>query len=116
MVWRKPDPGLIHLLEEALAGRECALRKMFGCPAWFAPNGQMFSGVFESSLFVRLGEDERKELQARYEGAAPFEPMKGRPMKEYVVLPEAELEEPGFLDEWLGRALRYAGSLPAKKK
>ncbi len=34
---------------------------MFGCPAYFA-NGNMFAGVHQSSLMLRLPEDERAEV------------------------------------------------------
>ena len=61
---------------------------MFGCPVFFV-NSNMFSGVFEDDIFIRLSEKDRKELFSKYDEAAPFEPMKGRKMKEYVVLPES---------------------------
>ncbi|MFH1069177.1 MAG: TfoX/Sxy family protein [Candidatus Glassbacteria bacterium] len=92
MTWEKPDPGLIHLLEEALVNFDCEMRKMFGCPAWFAPNGQMFSGVFQSVIFARLSEEDREKLMAKFAGVAPFEPMQGRPMREYMVLPDRIME------------------------
>lgn len=58
---------------------------MFGHPCAFV-SVQMFMGVFGNAVFVRLPEDLRGELLAE-EGAGPFEPMAGRPMKEYVTLP-----------------------------
>ena len=86
---------------------------MFGYPCAFE-NGQMFAGLFGDGLFVRLGEAGRAELLA-IEGAAPFSPMEGRPMKEYVVLPPAMLEDEEAVKGWMSRGLAYARTLPGKK-
>ena len=53
----------------------------------------MFAGTFGGQIFVRLDELLRVELRA-VSGAAPVAPMKDRPMKEYVRLPESMLSEP----------------------
>ena len=89
-------------------------RQMFGYPCGFE-NGQLFTGLFADGLFVRLGEEERAQLLG-VSGALPFAPMKGRPMKEYVVLPPGMLEDEDAVKSWMRRALEYARSLPAKKK
>jgi TfoX/Sxy family transcriptional regulator of competence genes len=65
---------------------------MFGHKAAFV-GGSMFTATFGKHVFVRLDEPSRVEL-LRVAGAKPFEPMKGRPMTEYVQLPEAFLSEP----------------------
>ena len=64
-----------------------AIRPMFGHKAAFV-NGNMFTGTFGKHVFVRLDEPSRAELLT-VAGANPFEPMKGRPMTEYVQLPES---------------------------
>jgi len=43
-------------------------------------------------MFVRLAEEDRAALLAR-PGAVVFSPMMGRPMREYVVLPQSVLED-----------------------
>jgi hypothetical protein len=48
-------------------------------------------------------------------GAEPFEPMPGRVMSGYAVLPEAMLGEPDAVRAWLERAHDYAATLPAKQ-
>ncbi len=48
-------------------------------------------------------------------GAALFEPMKGRPMREYVVLPKEILNSPAILEEWIKKSLDFVSSLPPKK-
>jgi TfoX/Sxy family transcriptional regulator of competence genes len=85
---------------------------MFGFPCAFY-NNQMFAGLFEEQMFVRLPADQRAELLA-VPGAAPFEPMAGRPMREYVVLPESVLTSSGELSDWLDRALAYVAAMPPK--
>jgi hypothetical protein len=42
--------------------------------------------------------------------------MAGRPMKEYVVLPDAWRTSRKKAEEWVGRSFAWASSLPAKKK
>ena len=87
-------------------------RKMFGYSAAFA-NGNMFAGLHEVGLVVRLAEKER-EAFLRQEGARLFEPMPGRVMREYVVAPDALADAPSALRSWITKAFRYASSLPAK--
>jgi hypothetical protein len=64
---------------------------------------------------VRLEENDRAELLAQ-PGAHLFEPMEGRPMREYVVFPEAMLSDRAALTAWLAKGLAYAASLPPKEK
>lgn len=89
-------------------------RVMFGYPCAFV-NGQMFTGTHEQNIVVRLPEAERAKL-LRQDGAAPFVPMPGRPMKEYVAVPPAMLDKPARLRGWMDKALAYAASLPPKEK
>jgi TfoX/Sxy family transcriptional regulator of competence genes len=115
--WRKPDADLVELLDATIAGIDLDLpvdyRPMFGCPAYFT-GGNMFAGVWQDTVMLRLPEDQR-EL-ARAAGAAPFEPMPGRPMKEYVALPASMVQDPARATGWVGRAAAYAASLPPKQK
>ncbi len=114
MPWQKPSPKLGPFLETALGDLECQLKPMFGCPAWFV-NGQMFTGVFQDSVTVRLSADDRAALMATWPGAAPFEPMAGRPMREYVAIPESRLGDPAALRPWLERAHAFVLSMPPKQ-
>src|SRR5437763_1208191 len=88
-------------------------RQMFGYPACFV-NGNMFTGLFASSMMVRLGEEARGRLLGE-PGALPFEPMPGRSMKEYVVVPEEIVGDDARLAPWLDLAADYARSLPPKE-
>ena len=113
MKFEKSPPWLVQLFDEALSGTPAERRQMFGYPCGFS-NGQLFCGLFASSMFVRLAEADRAALLA-VEGARAFDPMGGRPMREYVVLPAALLEEPAQLRDWVSRAAAYAAALPPKK-
>lgn len=88
------------------------VRNMFGSLAAFAGD-QMFMGLFGADLFVRLDEAGRQEVLAT--GGGPLEPMPGRPMREYVTLPDWRTR-PELVESWAGRALAYAASLPPKKR
>ena len=89
-------------------------RKMFGYLAGFT-HGNLFAGLYQNSVILRLPEDERAKL-VRDCGAKPFEPMPGRVMRDYVQLPgDAALETKTFRS-WLAAAQAYASTLPPKKK
>jgi TfoX/Sxy family transcriptional regulator of competence genes len=91
-----------------------SVRPMFGHLAGFV-NGNMFTGIFGTSVFVRLPPEERTEL-LNVPGAAVFSPMEGRPMGEYVTLPDQWREEPDQARAWVLRSLTWAAELPPKEK
>src|SRR2546425_1046697 len=84
---------------------------MLGYPALFL-NGNMFAGTYQDKIIVRLGEE---RTIAGAKTANTFEPMPGRPMKEYVVVPDAVTTNPAKLRAWVDQAYVYAKKLPAKK-
>jgi TfoX/Sxy family transcriptional regulator of competence genes len=111
--FRKSPPGLVARFGELAALTGDADRKqMFGYPTCVL-RGNMFMGLHEDSLILRLAEPDRAEFLSRYD-ADLFEPMPGRPMKEYVVVPPA-LVDTSEIDDWVRRSLAYAEQLPAKK-
>jgi TfoX/Sxy family transcriptional regulator of competence genes len=116
MKWRKPSEDLVELLDEVVPQGEAAVefKPMFGGPCYWT-GGNMFAAVHQESIFVRLGEKDRAELLA-HPGAHLFEPMEGRPMREYVVFPDEMLADKDALSAWMGRGLAYAASLPPKEK
>ena len=89
------------------------IRPMFGNISAFV-NGNMFAGLFGNDLFVRVSEESRKELLEK-KGASLLEPMKGKPMKEYVVIPKAWRNQPETVQLWVSRSLDWASRLPPKK-
>ncbi len=113
--WKKSSPELVETFQAAVPdGPGVERRQMFGYPCAFV-NGNMFTGLHEERLIVRLPEDRRAELLA-VDGASVFEPMKGRPMRQYVVVPPMILGDAKALRAWMRRARDYAASLPAKAK
>src|SRR5919204_3782129 len=88
-------------------------RPMFGNRAAFV-NGNMFLALFGTKVAVRLPEDDRAVL-LREPGSEPFEPMRGRGMKEYVVLPEEWRKRRKKAEDWADRSFRWASGLPPKK-
>ena len=113
---KPPVPAFVELFRSLLPKTGGEERPMFGCPSGFL-GGNLFCGVFEDKLFVRLSPDDRTRLLME-EGAEPFDPMGGRPMREYVVVPRAWLE--GDADEelrtWMDKAAGYARTLPPKHR
>ncbi len=89
-------------------------RKMFGYSCVFA-KGNMFAGLHEAGMVLRLPEEQRSEF-LRLKGAKQFEPMPGRVMREYVVVPKVLLDSPEQLRTWAEKSLAYVSSLPAKPK
>ncbi len=114
MKWKKAPEKLIAFLSERMKDVPCEHRQMFGFPAYFI-NGNMFTGAFEDKLFLRLSGSDRAEIMKLDARVKPLEPMPGRPMSEYVVIPESLYSDKVLFDRWLGRSIRYASSLPPKK-
>jgi TfoX/Sxy family transcriptional regulator of competence genes len=113
--WRRPPEDLVdRFLSLVPDDPGVEVRRMFGCPCFFY-GGNMFAGVHQENLFVRLGDDDRAALLA-LPGAGHFEPMAGRPMREYVCVPQAVLTDRPALEAWLARSLVYLRTLPAKQK
>ncbi len=111
--FEKSPPELVARFEAAAARQPLAQRRqMFGYPALFV-GGNLATGLFADGWMVRLGEADLAALLA-LPGSAPFTPMEGRTMRGYALLPPDIVADDAALDEWLGRAIAHAGSLPAK--
>ena len=89
------------------------VRPMFGNLSAFV-NGNMFFGLFGNDLFLRLSSQHQQEL-LKQKGARFLEPMKGRPMKDYVITPEAWKNDADTVRIWVSRSLAWSSKLPAKK-
>jgi hypothetical protein len=114
MQFKRPSPTLVEMFQRLLPETGGVGRTMFGCPCGFL-GGNMFMGLFADQLFLRLAEPDRAKLLGE-EGAEQFDPMGGRPMREYVVVPAGWLE--GDVDDdlraWIAKSVRYAKTLPPK--
>ena len=111
--WKKSPPELVAAFD-ALVGRRPDLRprKMFGYPAAFV-DGHLATALHEDHWVVRLPDDTRAELLA-VPGAAAFQPMPGRAMRGYVVLPSPMVGDPEAVDLWVDRAIAFVRTLPPK--
>ena len=113
--WKKASPERVDFFYRILENHpEVEKRKMFGYPCAFI-GGNMFFGLFEDSVFLRLSSEDRTEIQQQ-EKAAPFEPLPGRVMKEYVVLKPPILQDKGVFLSWFEKSREYASGLPSKEK
>lgn len=113
--WRPSPPELVELFDRlgSALPPQAERRKMFGYPCAFT-NDQLFFGLHQETMLVRLSESDRAEFLA-IEGARIFEPMPGRRMKEYVVIPPPMLTDEEALRAWTMRAFTYARSLGPKQ-
>ena len=113
--WKPAPGGAVAAFDAATSGLPGAEpRKMFGYSCVFA-RGNMFAGLHEVGMVLRLPDEQRAEF-LRLKGAEQFEPMPGRVMREYVIVPKVLLNAPDQLRVWVEKSLAYILSLPAKPK
>lgn len=112
--FEKSPPDLIARFD-AFVGRfpQAERRKMFGYPCLFV-GGNLVTGLHQAAWMVRLPEDELAGLLAQ-PGARPFEPMPGRPMKGYAVLPDDVVADDAALEVWVDRSITFGLTLPPKR-
>ncbi len=111
----RPDEDAKEFFKSILPkDRDVTIRPMFGNLSGFV-NGNMFTGLLGNDLFLRLSGKDREEL-LKVKEASLFEPIKGRPMKEYVVIPSTWREQPALINAWVLRSLEWAKKLPEKKQ
>jgi hypothetical protein len=61
-------------------------------------SGKATSGFWKESMVFKLTDEEKREQALALDGSEPFDPMGGRPMREWVVVPASHS------DEWPGLA------------
>ena len=109
----KAPEEMVSLFDKAMKDFPMATqRKMFGYPAAFV-NGNMFTGLFQDEMFLRLSDEDRAAIRKEY-GTPLFEPIPGRPMRGYVLVPRYVLNSPRLLRTWLTKGMDYCKSLPPK--
>lgn len=108
----KSPPELVERFGMVMDGYPEAVRKkMFGYPAAFV-GGNMATGLFRDRWVVRLPEDEIEA--AKGDGAGAFEPVPGRPMKSFVLIPTGDVDDDAAIRSWVERGLALARSMPPK--
>jgi TfoX/Sxy family transcriptional regulator of competence genes len=113
MAWEKANQNLIQLLENTVIDYPCDRRFMFGSPTFFV-GGNMFAGVHQNTVILRLPDAERIALFHKHPEAGTFTPMPGRPMKEYAALPESLVKNKAVFAGLVERSYNYALSIPPK--
>jgi hypothetical protein len=106
------DESLAARIRKALARKKGIEEKtLFGCFCLLL-NGNVLVGVWKNSLIVRLS-DEQGEDALLEPHVRPFD-ITGKAMKGWVVVAPDGIEEDGQLRQWIQRAVRFVGKLPAK--
>ena len=109
----KSPPALIERFDAVAADFPEATRRLtFGYPCLYV-GGNMVTGLFGDSWHVRVGKGDTDEL-LRLPGARPFEPMPGRPMTGFTLLPETIVDDDAAIREWVGRAIAHVSTMPVK--
>lgn len=86
-------------------------RKMFGGIAWLV-NGNMAVGTLGEDLMVRLDrEDAEQALTETHVGPMEFT---GRPMRGFVTVEAAGVDDDAELARWIDAGFAFAASLPPK--
>ena len=108
------DENLADRVRALLAGRSGVRElKMFGGLA-FMLDGNMACGVMGSELIIRVGKGNAEDALSKPH-SRPFD-MTGRPMRSFVCVAAEGIASDAGLEEWAGRGIAYAGSLPPKVK
>ncbi|MFX0045051.1 MAG: TfoX/Sxy family protein [Candidatus Hermodarchaeota archaeon] len=115
MSWERPSENLLQLLKDNLQGVECEKKKMFGQYAFFM-NGNMFCGVHQSNLFLRIAREDLEEALSRYPELKKFEPREGMVMKEYLQMSLEFVKDLERFRRLLEKSIGYARALPPKKR
>jgi hypothetical protein len=111
--FEKSPAALVERFDEVVARHPAGQRRqMFGYPALFA-GGNLATSLFRDRWVLRLAPEDAAEALA-LPGAESFAPRPGRPMRDWVLLPRETVGDDASLDEWVGRAMAFAASLPPK--
>lgn len=111
--WEKSPEKLVACFYSVMESfPDAELRKMFGYPCAFF-NGNMFVGLHESNMAVRLSPTDRERaLQEKW--GRVFAPMAGRVMKEYVALSDLIINDEADLYKVIEKSFCYVKTLPIK--
>jgi TfoX N-terminal domain len=107
MAWKKNTPEATRRFDELVAVPGAQREFMFGCPVYLLGE-QRYAMLHENRVVLRLSPEHASQLIAK--GGRTFEPMKGRPMKDRVLVPEAIAGNARSLRVWVQKAVQHAQS------
>jgi TfoX/Sxy family transcriptional regulator of competence genes len=111
--WQKPSEQTIAIYQDIVSHLDgVEKRTMFGCPCAFV-NGNMFFGVYQDQLFLRMGDEQREQVN-QIIPIKCFSPM-GKVMKAYISIPGEIINDPEKLLTLVKNGLSIASELPIKK-
>ncbi len=84
---------------------------MFGCLCFFL-NGKVLAGVWKDSLIVRVGPNGYDDALLGPH-VREFD-ITGRPMRNWVGVESAGVEDDDQLAGWIERAIKFVNTLPKK--
>jgi hypothetical protein len=112
--FEKSPAGLVERFDTILTRfPDVQRRQMFGYPAAFV-GGNLVTSLHLHRWVVRLPDDALAEVMAA--GGGAFEPMAGRPMKAFAVLPESIVADDAEVTAWVERAIVHGRTMSPKKK
>jgi hypothetical protein len=109
MAWKKNSPEAVRRFDELVAVPGAKRGVMFGCPI-YQLEGERYASLHQDRVVLRLSAKDAAQLISA--GGKTFEPIKGRPMKDRVVVPEAVAANARSLRAWVRKAVRYATAPP----
>ena len=112
--FRKATDEARSLFSELTAGMDGDRKPMFGCPCLFL-RGNMVCGTYADRIFFRIPRDLQAGVMESTPGVRLFEPIAGRPMRDYLELEAAERHRPAIAD-LLASSWTKAQALPPKVK
>jgi hypothetical protein len=114
--WATRDKALVARLHDLLYSASVTRKSFFGNEAWFSDsNDQIFGQTWGVDVVLRLGGTNAAKLIDSQQ-MSTFNPSGHRPKLEYVLLSQQQDSNDKYLLDWLELAIRYAESLPPKKK
>lgn len=108
------DVALAERIARLLTGKKRVTQKQMFGGACFLLNGNMCCGVAGKKLVVRVGA-EQYESVLRKPHVKPMD-LTGRPLRGFVYVMPQSLRSRAALKMWVDRGLRYAKSLPVKRR
>jgi TfoX/Sxy family transcriptional regulator of competence genes len=112
MAWEKSPQELVdRFMAVVPEAPDVTQRSMFGYPS-ATVGGHMFMGLHQANMVLRLPAEDLAAFKAA--GATDFEPMPGRPMSGFGIVPASVIADEAELRSWVDRALVGARAMPPK--